>query len=106
MTLADSSRSLESQVITWDEAIDGATITLNGTNYQVALTPSAITYEMTEQGWKQVQTISIAIRKTLLVTRPAKDTALTWNGNDFFVTATSGDAPHELTWTIRARRVI
>jgi hypothetical protein len=88
------------------EDANGDTVQINSTDYRAAIAPSAITHEMTEQGWKQVQVLVVLIRKNLLAARPAKDTAVAWNGHTYFVTATSGDAPNIPSWTIRARRVL
>lgn len=85
-----------------NHALRGAEITVGGQVLNAAITLGAAQVENREGGLVRVRTLTATIRKTILSTKPAERTKITYAGQSFAVTQVRGDEPEATCWFVRA----
>lgn len=85
-----------------NHALRGAEITLDGQALNAAITLGSAQVENREGGLVRVRTLTASIRKTILPTKPADRTKITYAGQAFTVTEVRGDEDGAACWFVRA----
>lgn len=115
VTLASTALSLDSQALDWDDQLSGTNVTLtwhvgatlHSVTVAAAVQMSGSVPTPTDGGVLNVQTIRVDVRKSLLAARPQGGVVVTCGGFVFdHASSVSGDNPGDLTWTIRAQRIV
>lgn len=90
---------------TMREELRGDVVTIDGTEYDAAVAPSAVRRVPTAEAWQNQQDLRVDVRKTLLEERPGLGVSIKWQGLTFSLDSCGGDEPDSLCWTIRANRI-
>lgn len=79
-------------------------ITINATDYDVALAPGTTEHELDDGTVVSPQAIGFWLLKSDHSSRPSLRTRVTWNGTDYFISAVDGDGDHYQAWKVDAGR--
>lgn len=102
--LAQSFALLENQAAAWDEAEAPGAITIAGTSYVCARFLSPVRNELTESGWRRVQTAVVLVRKNLLATCPTYDSTITMDSLSWFLVEAGGQDAEQPAWKLTIKR--
>jgi hypothetical protein len=80
------------------------TVTIDATDYDVALAPGTSEHETEDGTITTPQAIGFWLPKSDHPAKPTTRTRVTWNGTDYFIHAVEGDGDSYQNWKVDAAR--